>query len=53
MTREEIETAYAGAFIDDAFEAFDAAGVGIATVDIVLGQEVAKEYADWIYTNLK
>lgn len=53
MTPAEIEANYAELSPDEAFEAFDAAGVDNATVAIVLGQEAANEYASWIYANLK
>jgi hypothetical protein len=53
MTPAEIEATYAGSYPDEAFEAFDAAGVDNATIAVVLGQEAANEYASWIYANLK
>lgn len=53
MTNEEIETTWAGSFPDEAFEAFDAAGVDSERVAIVLGKEAANEYLNWIYFNVK
>jgi hypothetical protein len=53
MTSEEITATYADLSPSEAFEAFDYAGVDNATIGVVLGQEVAQEYANWIYANLK
>ena len=53
MTPAAIEASYAGATPDEAFETFDAANVDNATVGIVLGQEVARDYASWVYANSK
>lgn len=53
MTPEELETIYAAVSPDEAFETFDVMCVDNATVATVLGQEVAQEYAGWIYANLK
>lgn len=50
---EEIRRTYADLSRDEAFEAFDGAGVDNATVAVVLGQEVAQEYSHWIYANLE
>lgn len=53
MTPAEITATYADLSPDEAFEAYDAAGVDNATVGTVLGQEVAQEYASWVYFFLK
>ena len=37
----------------EAYEAFDAGGVGHDAVAAVLGDGVAAGYSDWVYGNLK
>lgn len=53
LTAEEIESFYAGTPPDEAFEALDAAGIDNEMVATVLGQEVAQEFATWIYMHVK
>jgi hypothetical protein len=53
MTYDEIRETWGDLSAPEAFEAFEAAGVDNATVADAIGQEVAQEYAHWIYLNLK
>jgi hypothetical protein len=51
--KADIIAAYAGAYPDEAFEAFDSQGITVADIEATLGEEAANEYSHWIYCNLK
>ncbi len=53
MTPDEIRHLYEELSSSEFFEAMDTAMVDNATIEEALGPEVAQEYSNWIYFNIK
>lgn len=53
MTSDEIRGTWEDFYGSEAFEIFDLAMIDNAIIAEVLGEEVEREYASWIYLNIK